>query len=256
MTSYHGGKQKIGKEIADVIVDLIDLISTKNMRQVKGYCEPFCGMLGVYRHVYESLKQKNIRNVDDINFLAGDSNKSLIMMWKDTQKGWNPPTKCSEQKYNRLKNSKKSSSEKGFIGHQYSYGGQYFKGYRGKYKNKDHYEKASKNVSDIGKSLKDVKFKHGDYTQFNKLKGYIIYCDPPYKGESYYFDEEGNRLSFSHQDFWDWCEKMSKNNIVLISEYNVFDPTKVLTLFQKRVNLTGSSPQNRKRYEKLYLYKN
>lgn len=43
MTAYHGGKQRIGKEIATVIADMTQDVT------IKGYCEPFCGMLGVYQ---------------------------------------------------------------------------------------------------------------------------------------------------------------------------------------------------------------
>lgn len=269
MTSYHGGKQKIGKKIASVICSYIEEVSDDFRGDIKGYCEPFCGMLGVYQHVFDclsykedSLYQKNIK------FLAGDYNESLIMMWKKAQKGWLPPTHCSEEKYEKIKRSKIPSAEKGFIGHQYSYGGQYFKGYRGKYKNKDKYVKAAHNVKDIATSLKKVKFSHGPYTQFSKLKGYIIYCDPPYYGsDSYYFDENHKRLSFDHLKFWKWCLKMSENNIVFISEYNIpikeiaksNDMTisqvrsKIKKIFDKKVNLTGSTPNKRSRTEKLFV---
>jgi site-specific DNA-adenine methylase len=264
MTSYHGGKQKIGKQIASVINNYIyqySEYSEYSDYSIKGYCEPFCGMLGVYQHVYTGIIEEVPKN---FKFLAGDYNESLIMMWKKAQKGWMPPKYCSEEKYEKLKNSTKPSAEKGFIGHQYSYGGQYFKGYRGKYKNKDRYEKAAENVSNIAKSLKNVKFKHGSYTQFSKLKGYVIYCDPPYSvGESYYFDEKRNRLQFDHIEFWKWCIKMSNNNIVFVSDYSFpskqlkkelgFIP-KVKTVFRKKVNLTGASPKNRQRIEKLYIF--
>ena len=273
MTSYHGGKQKIGKDIANAICNYItnDKGIEKNdirMNLLQGYCEPFCGMLGVYRHVYKKLISLPIKisyKSDSFKFLAGDYNKSLILMWKKAQKGWKPPIECSEDRYNRLKKRIKPSAEKGFIGHQYSYGGQYFKGYRGKYGNKGTYKKASKNVSDIAKLLKKVKFNKGivtakgSYDQFSKLKNFIIYCDPPYKDDksSYYFDEEHNRLSFDHVSFWKWCLKMSKNNIIFVSEYKCpyqfYKDKRIKKIFQKQVNLTGASPTNRKRVEKLYV---
>ena len=256
MTSYHGGKQKIGKDIAKAICNSVSNyigspigdIDKKNFK-IKGYCEPFCGMLGVYRHIYNKLPSKKLK------YIAGDYNKSLILMWKKAQKGWKPHIKCSEEKYNKLKKQKKPSAEKGFIGHQYSYGGQYFKGYRGKYGNKGTYKKAAENVSEIAKLLKKVKFKSGSYTQYDKLKNFIIYCDSPYKDDksSYYFDEEHNRLSFDHLSFWKWCLKMSKNNIIFISEYKCHIKDKrIKKIFEKKVKLTGASPKNRKRTEKLY----
>jgi site-specific DNA-adenine methylase len=254
MTSYHGGKQKIGKKIAEEIVKNVQ----DYLPYVKGYCEPFCGMLGVYRHIptlFSILFQK-------CSYKAGDYNKSLIMMWQQAQKGWVPPTSCTERKYNELKDQTRASSEKGFIGHQYSFAGQYFKGYRGIYGNKGEYKKASENVSDIATELKDVVFSQGKYTQFSRLKNYIIYCDPPYtdNSKSYYFDEEHTRLSFDHIEFWEWCLKMSKNNIVFVSEYTCpkeFEKDKrIKKVYQKSVKLSGASPIKRKRTEKLYMIVN
>lgn len=240
MTSYHGGKQSIGKHIAEEIIEN----SIDYLHFIKGYCEPFCGMLGVYRHIIPFCHLK---------YKAGDYNKSVIMMWKRAQKGWIPPTSCTEKRYNELKHSR-SSAEKGFIGHQYSFAGQYFKGYRGLYGNHQEYIKASENVKAIGQLVTDVEFTHGSYKQFSLLKNYIIYCDPPYTNTSYYFDEEHNRLSFDQLEFWEWCLQMSKHNIVFVSEYSC--PIKhksIKKVYEKHVKLSGASPIQRKRTEKLYM---
>ena len=52
MTLYAGGKKRIGEEIANVIYD----ISNESNFKIKGYCEPFCGMMGVYQHIPELWK--------------------------------------------------------------------------------------------------------------------------------------------------------------------------------------------------------
>jgi len=245
MTSYHGGKQKMGKDIAEVIVNNI-----KNMC-IEGYCEPFCGMLGVYNNVHNLLNNKLDCYID---YQAGDINESLILMWKRCQKGWIPPKSCTEEYYNKLKKTKRPSAVKGFIGHQYSFGGQYFKGYRALYKNKENYEKASIQVSNIAKQLKDVKFKSGKYNIFSNLKNYVIYCDPPYSRGNYYFDESHNRRIFNHIDFWNWCLKMSEKNIVFVSEYSCpIKDKRIKLIYNKKVKLTGSTPSERKRFEKLYM---
>ena len=260
MTSYHGGKQKTGKIIAEVLLkNVLKEVENKVHPAVlrtegillKGYCEPFCGMLGVYKHMYRHLSPSG-----DTKFIfkAGDMNKSLILMWKSCQKGWIPPVKCSEACYNKLKKQKNPSAIKGFIGHQYSFGGQYFKGYRGIYKNNDNYKKASQDVFDIATELKKVKFKQGNFTQFSNLKNYIIYCDPPYSRSNYYFDEEHNRLYFDHIEFWNWCLEMGKNNIVFVSEYSCpIKDKRIKLVYGKPVKLTGSTPKDRKRIEKIYM---
>lgn len=244
MTSYHGGKQKIGKGIAETISEL-----TQGAKQIKGYCEPFCGMLGVYQHIpfVEPFNEGRKK------FLAGDQNKSVIYMWKKAQRGWIPPLKCSEKKYEELKESNRPSAEKGFIGHQYSYGGQYFKGYRGKYQNERTYPEAAHKVRDIAEDLEDVTFSHGDYRQFNRLKGYVIYCDPPYNSASYY-NENHEMTSFDKDDFWDWCVSMAQNNIVFVSEYDlpkINYPMEVV--YKKKVKITGKTIKDGNRTELLIL---
>ena len=251
MTSYHGGKQKIGEKIAEEIFKAT--MTVTQGQYPAGYCEPFCGMLGVFRHIPFIFSEATF------NMKAGDYNKSLIMMWQKAQKGWIPPTTCTEKRYNELKEQTRASAEKGFIGHQYSFAGQYFKGYRGIYGNKGEYKKASENVREIAEELKDVVFSQGSYTQFSRLKNYVIYCDPPYtdNSKSYYFDEEHTRLTFDHVEFWKWCLKMAKNNIVFVSEYTCpkeFEKDKrIKKVYEKNVRLSGASPIKRKRVEKLYM---
>jgi DNA adenine methylase len=246
MTNYHGGKQKIGKELSKIIYEVSTDIENNYEFDIKGYCEPFCGMLGVYQHIPELFKDHNPK----LTYKAGDGNKSVIMMWKAAQKGWKPPTSCSEEHYNELKYNKKDSAEKGFIGHQYSFGGQYFMGYRGIYGNKTRYEKASENVIRISKEIKNVDFRYGDYTQFSDLKGYIIYCDPPYSNSKQIYSSQ---YKFDTEKFWEWCDTMSENNILFVSEYKIPKKLKAELVFSKIVKLSGNTIKNRKRNEKLFV---
>lgn len=213
MTTYHGGKNRIGKEIADVIFDeSVDIEEDYNFN-IKGYCEPFCGMLGVYRHIHDMFG-------DNIKYKAGDLNKSLILMWKSAQRGWKPPEKkINKREFMDLKNSLKSSPKKGFVGHLQSFRSIYFGGYA-THITQQRIKKAAKDVREIAKKLGNVSFKQGDYTQFSNLKGYILYCDPPYEnGEQRYKEETGKDFNFDSNKFWDWCRKMSENNIVFVSNY-------------------------------------
>lgn len=45
-----------------------------------------------------------------------------------------------------------------------------------------------------------------------ELKGWCIYCDPPYKGT------QGYGESFDFEGFVEWCKRMSEKNFVLVSE--------------------------------------
>ena len=188
-------------------------------------------MLGVYQHIPEMFKEyaegsaergSATRTVDKpkLKYKAGDQNKSLIMMWQATQKGWKPPITKSKQEFEHLKYNKKSSAVKGFIGHVSTFRGIYFGTYFTGFTN-SRVKNSSKKVSDIGTKLKNVTFNNGVYTQFNNLKNYIIYCDPPYeKTHQLYYNEEMKKLKFDSEQFWNWCRKMSKNNIVFVSSYN------------------------------------
>lgn len=252
MTAYHGGKQRIGNIIADIIYKEIKKIETIKNIKINGYCEPFCGMLGVYRYIPELFNEYNM------NFKAGDLNKSVIMMWKELINGWKPQKNISEDKYNKLKKSKLDSALKGYVGHQYSFGGKYFKGYAPKYNKIINDDVAIKRLLDISLQVSNVEFNDGIYTQYSHLKNYIIYCDPPYDNT-----EQHYKIKFNSNDFYDWCRKMVKNNnILFISGYNA--PKDFKIIFKKENKLTGISPSqikkkstkkttSKNRIEKLYV---
>jgi len=209
MTSYHGGKQKIGEEIASIIKQISDRIEEDTGIQFNGYVEPFCGMLGVYQHVPALFEDHK-----SFKYRAGDINKSVIKMWKALQKGWKPPTKCSERKFYQLKGDGKSSAEKGFIGHACGYRSTYFSTFFDRVDLKKVADKTLK----ITEKIKELDFQAGSYHKFSKSKGYIFYCDPPYFKGSKYMDEFGRIRKFDHEVFYNWVEKMAKHNLIFISE--------------------------------------
>jgi site-specific DNA-adenine methylase len=195
MTAYHGGKQHIGKKLAQIIYDESLDIEDDFDFTIKGYCEPFAGMLGVYQHIPELFEGHKPK----LKYKAGDLNKSVTLMWGKVQDGWKPPTKTTKEKYNKLRYDGKNTALKGFIGHQYSFGGQYFQGFSTR---KTSYPQASKRVMEIGKKVKSVKFSSGSYMQYSKLKNFIIYCDPPYSKSNRYYDAYHKQIHFNHNDFW------------------------------------------------------
>ena len=133
----------------------------------------------------------------------------------------------------------KSSEEKGFIGHYYGYMGKYFQPFDNRH-SLDSIKKTSNKVTKIGEKVKNVSFSHRKYTQYSKLKNYVIYCDPPYQKQSHYYTETGEHVEpFDHDKFWDWCRKMAKNNIVLISEYKA--PRDFDMIWSTKSRTTGKS---------------
>lgn len=247
MSLYHGGKKRISKKLAEIIYNITNELENKFNVKFKGYCEPFVGMASVLNQIHDLFKDRKPK----LKYKANDINKSVILMWKAVQNGWVPPVGVSEKKYNMYKKHKEPSAEKGYIGHQYSFGGQYFQGYVQKYNKFSKYESTSKNIVSMGKLINDVQFYSGDYTRFSNLKGWIIYCDPPYSVFNRYYDAKGKLINFDTDKFWNWARNMSKNNLVFISEY--IAPKDTHLVFSSAQKLTGMKPKERKREERLYL---
>jgi len=272
MTYYQGGKKRLGEDIAEVIHkialkkykpssrfptprpgtpkgSLRGSGSPKSLRSrspkrgdtLKGYCEPFCGMMGVYRHIPEifdnfngwrtsasgrgktKLVSKKQINSKSLSYIGGDRNPNIIKMWKALQRGWVPPTKCSRAKYNKLKPlafrpTRSVSLDTIFLGFACSYRGSFFSTYCPG-NNVKHQQKSARS---IGKQIKDVKLSAGDYSETvpPKLKNYIIYCDPPYRDtlNKYQIGHQHDSY-FDYPQFVKWCGRMSKNNLVFVSEY-------------------------------------
>jgi len=244
MTYYHGGKQRTGIQIAQIIYDEVIDIEDDEDFEIKGYCEPFCGMLGVYQHIPELFSDHKPK----LKYKAGDRNKSVVMMWQAAQNGWKPSHKpITKKKFMNLKYDGKSSAEKGFIGHFYGYMGKYFQPFDGRH-SQAIIKKTIQKISDISTSkVKNVKFTSGLYTQYSKLKNFVIYCDPPYQKQSHYYTESGEHIEpFDHAEFWNWCRKMSLHNIIFVSEYNA--PKDFNKIWSGNSRTTGSTMK-----EKLYI---
>jgi site-specific DNA-adenine methylase len=258
MTAYHGGKKRIGKKLAQIIYDASTLIEKEYNFTIKGYCEPFCGMLGVYQHIpklFERRTRSASRGKAKLKYKAGDINKSVVLMWKAAQKGWKPPRTITKKVFDKLKYDGKYSAVKGFVGHVWTYRGIFFDGYFPHSKSKT--KQNAESVETIAKQLKQVSFKTGEYTQYSNLKGYVIYCDPPYykTNQRYYRgDKYGNRLDFDHTSFWNWCRTMSKNNIVFVSEYRA--PKGIRRIWTNPSRSAARAPNRQKNVqnkEKLFM---
>jgi site-specific DNA-adenine methylase len=235
MTTYHGGKKKISKYISNEIIKVCELY-INNGFMIKGYFEPFCGMCSIYDKMIDYFNLASIGESGKIKFIANDINKSVILMWKNVQNGWKPPLKCSKDEYYKLKYDNKASAEKGFIGHVFSFRGTYFDTY---FKHRESKIRTNyDNVISLGNKFNKVHYYNKSYDdkQFSKLKNFVIYCDPPYFGgqQRYYKGHEtsfSEKLDFDTDNFWKWCKKMAKNNIVIVSEYSAPNDDKIVKIF-------------------------
>ena len=206
---YLGGKYMIGKEISEIMNKHVEPSS------VKGYVEPFCGALGVLKHMNKTYTNRCV---------ASDNHSDLIQLWKEVQENtFDTPDEVSENDYNTIKHYSSPNSLKAFVGFGLSFGGRYFGPYAPKYTNgkKENYLQAATNsVNKLRPLIQGVKFSAKSYkNQSHKNK--LIYCDPPYQQTKFpikYRRGVKEYDVFDNNEFWEIMRKWSENNIVFISE--------------------------------------
>jgi site-specific DNA-adenine methylase len=226
---YQGGKARLGKRIHQKLLELERQIYGKD--STLDYFEPFVGMCGVMKHFG--------REKGDRKLTACDYNTDVILMLQALQKGWLPPTTCSEEIFLEMKSSTEHSPERGFIGTQLSWSGIFFKDYRGKYtKGKfDILAQGTRCVMKIKDDILGVDFEDARSYESFSPKGKLIYCDPPYKGN--HLGMKGSLFqTFDHATFWETMRLWSKDNLVVISESSAPDDFEKIQCFESSVNVS------------------
>ena len=239
---YMGSKNRLSKELAPIIQSYVD-------KGCNGYLEPFVGGA----NMIDKIK---------CNKRCGcDNHKYLIALLKQISLQWIPPKEISEELYNdvRLNKDKYDDFLVGFIGFCCSFGSKFFGGYaRGKKSSgitsRNYAEESYRNLIKQAPNLKDIIFECRSFETINpNISNFVIYCDPPYRGTTKYKTED-----FPYEEFYDWCRKMSKNNIVLISEYNMPSDFECIWSKETLANFDSNRKVNddkNKRVEKLFIYK-
>lgn len=97
-----------------------------------------------------------------------------------------------------------------------------------------------------------IKFKNKDFKTFSNIKNAVIYLDPPYQNTGNYYISEIN-----YNDFYNFAVKLSKNNIVLTSSYEITDPRfEIAYSFDKLGStLSASGNYSTSKNEKIYKVK-
>jgi DNA adenine methylase len=229
---YLGSKFLIGKQIADYI---------REDTQYKMFFSPFCGALGVERHLVKDF---------EINIL-NDISTDLIMFLQDLHSNrFLYPLNVLEEDYNKLK-SEPSSSLRCFVGYFLSFGGKWFGGYAQKYQRGDKVRDFLKEAKDSSERLRndlkdsDIIFDNKSYDEFSPYK-MTIYCDPPYENTTGYG-------KFDHTLFWETMRKWSENNDVYISSYDAPEDFECVWETPKRV--TVGHDKSKVKYERLFKLK-
>lgn len=236
---YMGSKSRISKELAPIIQSYID------NNDIKNYIEPFVGGANMIDKIKCDHK------------IGCDIHYHLIAFLNALSKGYQPPYDISEEEYKYIQTHQKEydSHFLGYVGFQLSYGAKWFGGYRRDKQGKRNYShEAYNNVIKQAKNLKDTKFINCDFRDIKDIKNHVIYCDPPYKDTTKYSTNK-----FPYEEFYDWCAEMSKNNIVLVSEYEMPEDN-FECIWQKQVKVMIDNNRNandmaNNRVEKLFIYK-
>lgn len=226
--------------------DLTPIIQSYITDKTKGYLEPFVGGANMIDKIICSNK------------IGTDIHKYLIAVLQKLESGWIPPENISEELYKDVQSNKEKYPDYlvGYVGFQLSYGGKWFGGYRRDKIGKRNYSlEAYNNTIKQIPNLKGINFKCIDFKDLplEKIKGYVIYCDIPYRGTTKYKTE-----TFPYEEFYEWVKVASVNNIVLISEYSM--PEEFTCIWKKETKTLldsnkGKDDDKNIRIEKLFTYK-
>ena len=240
---YQGSKDRISKFIVPIIQKYIDDYCIKN------YYEPFVGGANI------------IDKIICDNKFGSDNNEYLIKLLKyiqsDTQISI-APEDCSFDHYVEVRNTYNKNDNKfsdeyvALIGYCASYGGRFFDGGYGRDKTgkRNIYKERVLNLKEQAVNLKDINFNYKNYTSINPNDYFecLFYLDPPYKGTKMY-----SKQNIDYDQFYDWCRALSKNNIVIISEYDMPSDFKCIWSKERKVMQKSDRVSADKAVEKLFI---
>lgn len=237
---YVGSKNRLSKELAPIIQSYIN-------EETVAYIEPFVGGANM------------IDKINHHNKIGSDLHKELIELLKYTRDNYKDlPETFSEEEYNRVKANRDmfESWYVGLVGFCGSFGSIYFQSYARGYKadkvtKRDYQAEAIRNLVKQAPNLQGIKFEHKSFLDYNpdEYKNCVFYLDPPYRNTVSY-----KTGKFPYNEFDKWAIELAKNNVVLISEYEMPED-KFECIWSKEVKVGISSVgniKNKKRVEKLF----
>ncbi len=204
------------------------------------YIEPFCG----YCHILRRIKNKS-------SYTISDSNDLLIILLKHIQESSKEHPSISEEEYKKLRAHPESDPLRAaYAAFTYSYNGKFFAGYVGS-KERDYPSERKRYYDRLhdNEVFQEATIRQGSYTIYNgqNTDGALIYCDPPYEATEAYRNE------FDSEEFWNWVRKMSKKNIVFVSEYKA-PPDFICIGQQSKRQTVAAKAKTRRRLESVYVH--
>lgn len=240
---YVGSKNRLAKELVPIIQSYIK-------SDTKGYLEPFVGGANM------------IDKIQCSNKIGCDIHEELIELLKYTQAYSELlPIRISEEQYNEVKDNKEKYEKwyVGLVGFCATFSAKWFGGYARSFKSdgitpRDMSYEAISNLKKQAHKLKNIKFIHSDFLNLDmsNINNYVIYCDIPYKGTTKYKTE-----SFPYDRFYDWVRKHSKDNTILVSEYDMPDDFQCIWSKEHKTLIDSNKTSNDEkniRIERLFIH--
>ena len=220
MTRYWGGKARTGRQIAQAILD-DERVACKSHAV---FWDPFCGMLGVTRHILASERFRSV--------VISDVNDGVVGFWRAFQAGWEPKTQLSPGGYAALRATKERKTPMHIlVGHACGYRGKYFE-----FK-KPSQDYISTRLQQAQKSLHKIRatlHAHAAQVQLETLQqdffaipdsttGVVFYLDPPFVATSSRRRDNGHAglfEDFDNKRFWQKATQLAQGgkNLVFVSE--------------------------------------
>lgn len=227
---YVGSKNRLAKDLVPIIQSYIDKY------HIIDYYEHFIGGANI------------IDKIKCQNKYGSDIHPYLIALLKQAQTDTSVfPETISEDEYRLVRDNKEAYPDwyVGLVGFC-SFGAKWFGGYpRDRTGQRDIPNEAIRNLIKQAPNLKGIQFECKDFRDYNNIKGALLYEDIPYKGTTKYKVD-----SFPYDEFYNWCKKMAKDNIVLISKYEM--PDDFTCIWEKPLKCTLDKNSRTDRIERLF----
>ena len=220
----------------DVVYNDLDKTITDMFNRVLSQDREWIKTLIVSRDEFMTIRDKENKTVDD-------ELKLLINSFGNNRKDYLYSKKLSDIKYNLAVDI----LEKEDVLSGYKKTATYQKN---AYKNIDENDRLQQ-LERLQQLQQVPKTTNEDYHYFSDVKNSILYLDPPYENS-----ETGSYSSqINHQDFYDWVVQISKNNIVLLSSYEVSDDRFECVYNFDKAKSTFQIKNKGQRTEKLFMVK-
>lgn len=180
--------------------------------------------------------------------LASDADADLMLLWKAVASGWVPPQTISKEKYYSLMKAAPSPLRT-FAGFGCSFGGKWFAGYASNRRGDNYCRAAARSIAELAPVLKKAGLRTCEYHSWEPGSGWIVYCDPPYKGTT------GYKQEFDHFTFWEIMRRWScAGALVFVSEYHAPQDFVCIATRNARKTLSAQGSNAETVQEKLFIY--